>query len=83
MDYEKHAKLVAELYSKIKDGMEITFTPSNVAEDDNFLIFSFTDTIKVKLHTNRVPFWVEFDCDEPMRLEDCPDSFYRSILKNI
>ena len=75
--------LFSELISKIKDGMEITLTPDNIAEDDNFLIFSAYDAITVKFHTNRVPYWVEFDGDEPMLLENCPSSFFRSILKNI
>ena len=76
--------LFSEVISKIKDGMEITFTPKNVERDDDFLIFNEpTDKTTVKFHTNRVPYWVEFSNDEPIRLEDCPSSFLRSILKNI
>lgn len=75
--------LFNQVLDRIKDGMEITFTPQNVAEGDNFLIFSACRKQTITLHTNRVPFWIEFDGDEPMRLEDCPTSFFRSILKNI
>ena len=74
--------LFSEVISKIKDGMEITFTPENVAWGDHFLIFSACKEIKVTFHTKYVPYWVEFDGDEPMRLEDCPESFFESILLN-
>ena len=70
-----------KLLNVIYDGMEITFTPNNVAGGDRFLIFSACNKIKIKIHTS-CPFWVEFDCDKPMLLEDCPESFWRSIIKN-
>ena len=72
-----------QVLDKIKDGMKITFTPKNVADGDNFLLFSACKKQTITVHTNGVPFWIEFDGDEPMRLEDCPTSFFRSILKNI
>ena len=72
-----------QVLDKIKDGMKITFTPQNVAEGDTFLIFSACKEQTITFHTNCVPFWIDFDGDEPMRLEDCPTSFFRSILKNI
>ena len=76
--------LFSEVISKIKDGTEITFTPKNVARDDDFLVFNEdTDKTTIKFHTKRVPYWVEFDNDEPILLENCPQSFLRSILKNI
>jgi len=78
-----HYDLFSEVLRKIKDGMEITFTPKNVAYGDNFLIFSAYKKITCKFHTNRVPYWVEFDGDEPMLLENCPESFFESILKNV
>ena len=74
--------LFSEVLMKIKDGMEITFTPDNVADGDDFFIFSAYKRIKVTFKNYGIWF-VLFDCDEPMRLEDCPDSFFRSILKNI
>jgi hypothetical protein len=75
--------LFSEVLDKIQDGMTITFTPKNVAWGDDFLIFSATKKIKVTFHTACVPFWIEFDGDEPMLLENCPESFFESILKNI
>lgn len=79
----KRNDLFSQVLDKIYDGLKITFTPQNVAEDDNFLIFSACRKQTITFHTNRVPFWIDFDGDEPMRLEDCPTSFFRSILKNI
>lgn len=75
--------LFSEVLNKIYDGMSITFTPKNVAYGDRFLIFSAYKKIKVTFHTKGVPYWIDFDGDEPMRLEDCPESFFESILKNL
>ena len=75
--------LFSQVLGKIKDRTTITFTQENIAEGDDFLIFSACKKQTITLHTNRVPYWVEFDGDEPMRLEDCPNSFLRSILKNL
>ena len=73
-----------QLLDKIKNGMKITLSEKDVAEGDDFLIFNNPEeTQTITIHTNRVPFWLEFDKDEPMRLEDCPESFYRTLLKNI
>lgn len=74
--------LFSEVLGKLKDGMEITFTPKNVAYGDNFLIFSAYKKIKVTFK-NFGLWYVLFDGDEPMLLENCPDSFLESILKNI
>ena len=76
--------LFGEVLSKIKDGITFTFTADNITEGDNFLIFNDNkEKTIITIHTSRVPYWVEFSTDEPMRLEDCPDCFLRSILKNI
>lgn len=76
--------LFGEVLSKIKDGITFTFTANNIAEGDDFLIFNDNkEKTIIIIHTSRVPYWVEFSNDEPMRLEDCPDSFLRSILKNL
>lgn len=81
---DNRTDLFIEVMQKIKDGQKIVFTPDNVADGDNFLIFgSWRKKQEVTFHKNRVPYWVEFDGDEPMRLEDCPTSFFKSILKNI
>lgn len=74
--------LFTQVLNKIKDGMSITFTPNNVAWGDDFLIFSATKKIKVTFKDFGL-WYVLFDEDEPMLLEDCPESFYESILKNI
>ena len=74
--------LFSRVLSKIKDGMSITFTLDNVAEGDDFLILYPDRPCKVTF--KRFGLWyVLFDGDEPMLLEDCPESFYESILKNI
>ena len=76
--------LFGEVLSKIKDGITFTFTANNIAEGDDFLIFNDDkEKTTITIHTKSVPYWVEFSNDEPMRLEDCPDSFLRSILKNL
>lgn len=77
------ADLFSQVIGKIKDGMKITFTCDNVHPYDDFLILYPDRPCTVTFHTRSVPYWVEFDGDEPMRLEDCPDSFFLSILKNI
>ena len=75
--------LFAKALSVIKDGMTITFTPDNVAKGDDFLIFSGCDEITCQFNISRsgiVHVW--FDDDEPMLLENCPEGFLRSIIKN-
>ena len=68
--------LFSQVLDVIHDGMKITFTPNNVAWGDHFLIFS------AYKKTNSVPYWIDFDGDEPMLLENCPESFFESILLN-
>ena len=76
--------LFGEVLSKIKDGITFTFTANNIAEGDDFLIFNDAkEKTTVIIHTKSVPYWVEFSNDAPILLENCPDSFLRSILKNI
>ena len=81
---EQRHTLFSKVLNGIKNGMKITFTPKNVVEYNDFLIFNGDDDeTTVTFHTNNVPFWIEFSNDEPMRLEDVPTSFLASILKNI
>lgn len=75
--------LFSKVLMKIKDGMTITFTKNNIAEGDDFLIFSASKSITVTFKQPNDLWWVLFDGDEPMLLENVPDSFLRSILKNI
>ena len=77
-------KLFSLVLGKIKEGTTITFNQDNVAEGDDFLIFNNDDDqTTITFHTRSVPYWVEFSNDEPMLLENVPDSFLRSILKNL
>ena len=72
-----------EVLRQLREGMVITFTKENIAEGDDFLIFSASDSITVTFKQPNDLWWVLFDGDEPMLLENVPDSFLRSILKNI
>lgn len=70
------------LLSLIKDGMTFILNEGNSI--GHFLLFSdYYPTQTITLHTNCVPYWVEFDGDEPMRLEDCPDCFFDTLILNI
>ena len=81
---EERYLLFGKLLPKLKDGQKFVLTPNNVADGDNFLIFcGDRQSQTITIHTNRVPYWIDFDSDEPMRLEDCPTSFFRTLLKNI
>lgn len=73
-----------KLLDVIKDGMKITLTQMDCVWGDNFLIFNdYRPEITVTIHTNRVPYWLDFDGDEPMLLENCPDAFFTTLRKNI
>ena len=75
--------LFGQVLAKIQDGMTITFTKDNIADGDNFLLLGCGyDSCTITFRCFGL-WYVLFDNDEPMLLEDCPDSFYRSILKNI
>ena len=74
----------SKLLSVIKNGMKITLSQMDCVWGDNFLIFSdYRPYQTITLHTNRVPYWIEFDEDEPMLLEDCPEAFFTTLRKNI
>ena len=80
---DKFAKVLNALNKK-GSGVEITFTPNNVADGDRFLIFSYYKEITCKFTCGWSGIWrVWFDEDESMLLENCPESFFDSILKNI
>ena len=75
---------VLHALNKKGSGYEITFDKNNVAEHDDFLILYRDRKITCKFTCGWTGVWrVWFDGDEPMLLEDCPDSFFDSILKNI
>ena len=81
---EKDHNLFSQVLGKVREGQTITFTKGNIAPGDNFLILGRGyDKCVVSFHRPRDLWWVCFDNDEPMLLENCPDSFLRSILKNL
>ena len=75
------------LFSRIlsvipREGLTLTFTPDNVAEGDRFLIFSAWKSHTCQFVRSRNGLiYVLFDHDDAMLLEECPESFYRTILK--
>ena len=71
-----------ELLNKIKDGMTFTLTEKDIAEGDHFLIFSAYKQHTITIHCS-CPFWLEFKGEEPILLENCPTSFYETLLLNI
>lgn len=74
----------SKLLSVIKNGMKITLSQMDCVWGDNFLIFSdYRPYQTITLHTNHVPYWIDFDGDEPMLLEDCPEAFFTTLRKNI
>ena len=77
-------KLFEQVLKVLKEGMKITFTPDNIADGDDFLLFGYGYT-KQTLTFKRIGdlWYVIFESDEPMLLENAPDSFYCSILKNV
>lgn len=79
-DYDLFEKVL----NVLKDGMKITFTPDNIADGDDFLLFGYGYTKQTITFKMLGDLWyVIFESDEPMLLEDCPDTFYESILKNV
>ncbi len=80
----KDYDLFCQVLEKVREGLTITFTKENIAPGDNFLILGHGyDSCTITFKRPGDLWWVLFDNDEPMLLEDCPDSFLRSILKNI
>jgi hypothetical protein len=79
-----------DLFGKVLDkvypmlGKSITLTAQDVAPGDRFLIFSAYDshTITFTRSFSGV-ITLLFDHDEPILLEDCPDSFLHTLIKNL
>lgn len=81
---EKDYELFDKVLQKVDDGMTITFTKDNIADGDDFLIFSAYSEIECTFkRSGSGLLWIWFDNDEPILLEDVPACFLRSILKNI
>ena len=73
---------------KLYDGWmhkSIVLTEENVHPTDHFLLLGELahESMTITFKNHRGIIYVYFDCDEPMRLEDCPTSFYRTLLKNM
>lgn len=74
---------VLVLLNEKGSGFKIRFNEGNVADGDRFLNFSYWKEIECEFTCGRSGiWWVSFDGDEPMLLENCPESFFESILKN-
>lgn len=82
MDFELFLSVLAKIRTMI--GKSITLTREDVASGDTFLIFSAYDshTITFKRRYDGVIVLL-FNNDDPILLEDCPDSFLRTLIKNL
>lgn len=81
-EYELFARVIKKVEKNMGTG--ITLTKNDVADGDNFLIFSAYDSITISFKKRRDGvFVVLFDGEDPMLLENCPISFYRTLLKNL
>ena len=79
-DYALFTKVLSKLY----EGLSITFTKGNIDKDDHFLILgSGHDSCTVTFRRPGELWWVCCEHDEPILLEDVPDTFLRSILINL
>lgn len=68
----------------IEEGMQIKLTEKDIAPFDDFLMLGCGfESITITFRRPNDLWWIDFEEDEPMLLEDCPTSFYRTILENI
>ena len=80
--FDEVLKVFRNMKSGYGNGIDLTFTPKNVAFGDHFLIFSAYKSCTCHFWETRSGLiYVDFDGDEPMLLENCPDTFYESIIK--
>ena len=82
MDFELFLNVLTKIHTMI--GKSITLTREDIASGDTFLIFSAYEshTITFKRRYDGVIVLL-LDNDEPILLEDCPDSFLRTLIKNL
>ena len=82
MDFELFLSVLAKIRTMI--GKSITLTREDVASGDTFLIFSAYDShpITFKRRYDGVIVLL-LDNDDSILLEDCPDSFLRTLIKNL
>jgi hypothetical protein len=83
-DFDYFNAVLMKLYDGCMD-KSIVLTEDNVHPTDHFLLLGefAHESITITFKNHRGIIYVYFDCDEPMRLEDCPTSFYRTLLKNM
>ena len=76
--------IFSKIIAKLTDGLSITFTKDNVAEGDTWLNLRTYPQIVATFHKDNWGVWsVDFDGYEERLLEKIPDSFLRSIYKNL
>ena len=82
MDFELFLNVLGKVRTMI--GKSITLTREDVASGDTFLIFSAYEShiLTFKRRYDGVIFLL-LDNDEPILLGDCPDSFLRTLIKNL
>lgn len=84
VDIHNHTELFMAVLNGLTNGLEITFTKDNVDKDDDWLNLRTYPEITAKFTKAKSGiWWVAFDEDERTMLEDCPNSFLRSIYKNL
>ena len=84
VDIYNHVELFMAVLNGLTNGLEITFTKDNVDKEDDWLNLRTYPEITAKFtKTKSGIWWVTFDGDERMMLENCPNSFLRSIYKNL
>lgn len=72
-----------EVLIRLHEGLEITFTEENIYPYDTFLILGRHHSSCTCRFEQWGCWMVLFDGDEPMRLEECPTTFFKSILLNL
>lgn len=81
---ESSYQLFVKVLRNLKDGMSISFTKDNLAVGDTFLILGHgRSKCEVSFRKHGCLWWVYFDNAEPMLLENVPESFLKSIIKNL
>lgn len=83
-DFDYFDAVLTKLYNGYMD-KSIVLTEENVHPTDHFLLLGELahESITITFKNHGGITYVYFDCDEPMRLEECPTSFYRTLLKNM
>lgn len=77
----------SELYDiilgKASDGQSLVLTKDDIAPGDGFLNLNGFPKVTVTFRMDTVPFRLEFDNDEPMRLDELPTRFLETLVRNL